>query len=310
MDRLAVSSTPAALRLALIGASVAVAWTAVCLVVGAVSPSTAEADPLGLDTIPVAASVSEIVQPVIAPVEAAAVPAAAPIAAPVVAVAAPLVEPVAPVVAAAVAPAAPVIAPVAAFVTPAAQPLAAVVEPLTAVIDPIVAPVAAVTALAVPVVEPVLPHAAAVAALVLDPVTDGITPLVTAAVAVTAPTDTPASAGTSSLFTPDSGAEPAVRATIADATGLAGASVVAPSATQRAPVGLPTGPPTPSPIDPIVLTTTPTGASSHSASGSAPAVGDSPTGPRAAVLASSILSSFGVAALPSAPAFDLGSTPD
>jgi hypothetical protein len=99
--------------------------------------------------------------------------------------------------------------------------------------------------------------------------------------------------------------EPAGHTALTDG---AAASVVATVA--QAPVGAPMGLPTLVPTEPVVLLTPPAGASSHGAPSAPTAVSDAPTGPRAAALASSILAAFGAAALPSAPAVDLGSTPD
>jgi hypothetical protein len=82
------------------------------------------------------------------------------------------------------------------------------------------------------------------------------------------------------------------------------------SVVAHAPVGQPTGFPVPGLIDPVVLPTAPAGSSSHGAQGTPTTMSDAPTGPRAAILTSTILSTFGAEALPSAPAFDPGSTPD
>lgn len=295
MDSIAVRPTSAALRLALLGASVAVAWTAVCLIVGSVSASTAAVDPLGIDTVP-SASVSEVVSSVTAPVAATS---------PAVAVAVAPTVPVAPVLAPIVTPVADVVTPVVAAVAPVTQPVATLLAPAVAAVAPVVEPI--VTPVLAPVIEPLTAITSAVPPLatVIEPVLlDDTLPVIAApANEVNDP------APTSTVTAPQTALDPTVDQRGIE-VGPAAASVVSGATVSGAPADQPSGSPTPAPVDPVVLPTPSAGANSHGVSGGPTAVSDAPTGPRAAALASVILSTHGAATLPSAPVFDLGSTPD
>jgi len=122
---------PAGVRLAVIGASVAVAWAAVCLVVGAVSPSSATSDVSDLG-VGQTTEISEALAPVVAPIAPAV---------PVEPVIAPIVEPVMAIVPPAAGAVVAVVTPATSVLVSATAPMADLVAPATdAVVDIVVTP--------------------------------------------------------------------------------------------------------------------------------------------------------------------------
>ena len=340
---------PAGIRLAVIGASVAVAWAAVCLVVGVVSPSSATSDVNDLG-VGQTTEISEARSPVVAPI-APAVPVAplerivspvSPVLDPVAAVAAPITAPlattVAPVTAAVSAVAAPVAVPAVAAVTP-------VVAPVTAAVASTVAPVtaAAVEPVIAPIVEPVMaivtPAAGAVVAVVTPvtsvlvsataPMADLVAPATDAVVDIVvtpAPVDSTVKLpGLAAMSVPGQSGSFTGSSTVASFSPSAFADAVRDSATTAGLLGVPTASvvmdaPEP-PLEPLgapagtdpnstLLPSTAPGSAASGASAGHTSFAEAPTGPQAARLASAVLRTFGAEALPSAPTFDLGSTPD
>ena len=281
------------LRLLLVGAALAVAWSAVCVVAGSAASSEAASNsPSTLASLGSAAPLTNITDPI------------APIVAPVAAAAAPVTAALAPVLAPVVRVAAPVVAPVTA-------PLAAVIAPVATIIAPLDAPIAAVIAPVGVVVAPVTPIAPDVVTFVPEQV--AVDPFVGLAPAG-APHSTLASVP-GALVSPSSDLKSSEASTY---VGAVSASFAAPSTSteetvlsQSPPAGGPFGVPVRGSAERAILPA-PAGSSSGqggSAGGLNEAFEATLTTPSSVRLVSSS-SAFGTEVLPSAPTFDPGSSPD
>ena len=253
------------LRLALLGTGAAILWATFTLLLGALSPAsadTADAAPLVLTSTTstlLPAEVDAVVGNVVA------LPVAGPVANIVAEVAAPVAHVAPPAVTALIAPGTAAVAPVIALVEP-------VLVPVTSVLPPIVAPLAPTTARLVD------------AAALVDS-------------AVQAPVAVPGTA-TGTSPSPDS-------ATPSD--GAERPAVPAASTLVIAPVDSPIMPAPSAPATPALLPVTSVNAAGGNAAGAA---SNLPSGRSAERDTPGVLALFGDAALPSAPTFDPGSTPD
>ncbi|MBB5643452.1 hypothetical protein [Cryobacterium roopkundense] len=304
MDTVIFRAASRPLRLVLVGATLAVAWSAVCVIVGAAAPCEAEADSDGLAPLSSLSSVADPIAPIVAPVADLAAPVTAPVA-PIVAPVAQALDPVVAPVAAAAAPiAAPVLAPVvasaAAIAAPVVAPVTAVVAPVTAVIAPVVAAVATpVSAVVAPVVT------LATDAVAIVPVEATLAPLVDlASAAAPAPTVAP----TSDLISSGTSTSAGVASTSFTVPNTSAAEAVL---SQAPPAGGPFGAPQRWSAEQAILPT-PAGSSSGQ-TGSAGGLNTASDAPLAAPVPVRLVSSgssFGTEVLPTAPTFDPGSSPD
>ncbi|WP_231556385.1 hypothetical protein [Cryobacterium sp. MLB-32] len=307
------------LQLVIVGATLAVAWSTVSVTIGAAAPSEAEANADGLAPLSSLGSVTDPLAPAVAPVTTLAAPVTAAVAPGVVPASPVAAPPVAapPVAAVAVAVAA---APVAA---PAIQPVAAVVAPVTAsvitVTAPVLAPVAPVAPVVTAVATPLSTIVAPVAHLTTDVVTlvripaivgslDSLrTAMPSNVVAVANAIVTPTSMPTPSDTFPRGSVDRAAF------TGpLSGAVQTVPSQeSQELPASRPLGAPLGNSNDQPGMPA-PAGSSSGQggSAGGPNAASDSP--PTTPLPARRVLSgsTFGTDAVPSAPTFDPGSSPD
>lgn len=284
------------LRLVLVGATLAVAWSAVCVIAGGAAPTEADTITDGLGSL---SSITDPLAPVIEPVAAVATPVtavAAPVVAPVTRAAAPVVAPVAAVAAPVVAPA---LTPVAAAAAPVVASVTAVVAPVvTTAAEPVRALLAPVTALATDVAELASAPAPVLATVTLA------SALGTAVDARSLPTGL----ATSGLMSSAAAAH----------VGAAGTSFTAPTPSaadtvlsQAPPTGGPFGAPQRGSAEQAILPTPAGSTSGQGASAGGPnTVSDALLATFTSVRLVSSGSASGAQVLPSAPTFDPGSSPD